>query len=587
MNERRRKLRRYANLLAPFKGTIALVFGLALISAGVNVVQPYLYRYAIDSIALSPGLGPDQRVQRLLGLFALMFGFIVLAFTATYISNYRSAILNYKVSARLRDRLLAHMLELPLGALVAMKSGGAAARLNQDTAAASQIVSRGLITPGVALVQVAVAVTMVFALNWRLSLAALLVIVPMGLASQRLAGRLRPLFVEIGRLANELAARSTEMFGGVRVARIYGREDSERRGYMRLYHKVALKTVDVRRRQMAIDTFTSLSFGLIQVVIISLGVYLVIRGQGTVGDVFAIVIYANRIMTPVDQVIQAYGQLQEDLAAMDRIFEVLDLRPDELERPGALPAPARVESVSFEGVGFSYNGSGRRALAGIDLHVPAGRTVALVGRSGAGKSTLTDLLARFYEPQEGAIRINGRDLRDIELKSYRRLFGLVQQDTFLFDGTVWENIAYGAPTASEADVIAAARRANAHEFVLALPNGYDTIIGERGVRLSGGQRQRLSMARAFLVDPEILILDEATSSLDTENEQAIQAAMKELLSNRTTFVIAHRLSTVREADTIVVLDEGCCRESGTHEELMARRGLYHEMVERQRAGAVA
>jgi ATP-binding cassette subfamily B protein/subfamily B ATP-binding cassette protein MsbA len=575
------ELRRYWPLVAPFRWTIVLLFVLALISASIMIVQPYLYHYAIDEIALRQDVPVGVRVRWLGYVLAVMMTFVGLSFLTNYYNAYKSASLNYLVTARLRHKLLRHMLTLPLHALVTMKTGGAVARLNQDTATVSQIISRALIAPGVAVLQVIVALAMVFTLNWRLSLAAMVIIVPIGVASHRLAKRLRPLFAEIGRLNNELSARSTELFGGVRVARIYRREAAERRGYMRMYHQVIRKTLEVRQRQMAIDSFTGVSFGLIQVVIVSLGVYLIIHGQATVGDIFAIVIYCNRIMGPVDQVIHAYQQLQEDFAAMDRLFEVLDMPPDTVERPDTYAAPGKVEGVTFQNVGFSYNGTKHKALSGIDLHIPGGRTVALVGRSGAGKSTFTDLLSRFYEPQEGAIYLNGRDVREIDLKSYRSLLGMVQQDTFLFDGTVRENIAYAVPRASDAQIVAAATRANAHEFIAPLPNGYDTVIGERGVKLSGGQRQRISMARAFLVDPEILILDEATSNLDTENEQVIQAAMKELFRNRTTFIIAHRLSTVTHADTIIVLDSGRIREVGTHDELTAQRGLYFEMIQRQ------
>jgi ATP-binding cassette subfamily B protein/subfamily B ATP-binding cassette protein MsbA len=581
MNDRRRHLWRYWNLVFPFKLDIAIVFVLSLVSAGVIVIQPYLYHYAIDEVAMKTSLTQDQRVVRLAYAFGAMIGFVTLSFASNYYSGLRTTALNYKVTARLRHRLLRHMLRLPLHALVTMKTGGAVARLNQDTTAASQVVNRALVGPGVAVVQIVVAVLMVFGLNWRLSLAAALVIIPMGVVSHRQGRKLRPLFAEIGKLGNELSARATEMFGGVRVARIYRREVAERRGYLKMYHNVIRKTMVVRRKQAATETFTGLSFGLIQVIIISLGVYLIIYNRATVGDIFAIVIYSNRIMMPVDTILQAYQHLQEDFATVDRIFEVFDMEPDKLDRPGATEAPSRVDRVAFRQVGFSYNGNNRKALTGIDLEIAGGSTVALVGRSGAGKSTFIDLLSRFYEPTEGAIYLNGRDLRDIELKSYRRLLGLVQQETFLFDGTVRENIAYAVPRATTHAIDIAATRANAHEFIAKLPRGYDTVIGERGVRLSGGQRQRISMARAFLVDPEILILDEATSNLDTENEQLIQLAMRELLRNRTTFIIAHRLSTVTHADTIVVLDEGRICEIGSHPELLSRQGLYYDMIERQ------
>ncbi len=278
----------------------------------------------------------------------------------------------------------------------------------------------------------------------------------------------------------------------------------------------------------------------------------------------------------------SFSELQRSLAATERVFEVLATEADKPDRVDARDAPAVVHEVRFEGVGFEYN-EGRPVVRDLDMVVAGGSVVALVGRSGAGKTTVTDLVARFHDPTQGRILVNGTDIRGYRLRTYRDLLALVQQDVFLFDGSVRDNIAYGRHSATAAEVENAARRANAHDFIMALPDGYETVVGERGVRLSGGQQQRLAIARAFLASPQILILDEATSNLDTESEQLIQAAMAELLAGRTTFVIAHRLSTVRRADLILLLDGGRVVERGTHDELMAARGAYHGMVVRQMA----
>jgi len=266
------------------------------------------------------------------------------------------------------------------------------------------------------------------------------------------------------------------------------------------------------------------------------------------------------------------------------VFEVLGMDDDKPDRPDARDAPRTVREIRFENVEFEYT-PGKPVVRDFDVTVPGGSVVALVGRSGAGKTTVTDLVARFHDPTRGRILLNGTDIRDFRLKTYRALLALVQQEVFLFDGSVRENIAYGRHDATDAEVEDAARRANAHEFIVRLPDGYDTFIGERGVKLSGGQRQRLAIARAILAAPQILILDEATSTLDTESEQLIQASMAALLAGRTTFVIAHRLSTVRRADLILLMEEGCVIERGTHEELMRARGAYHGMVLRQMESA--
>src|SRR5437899_7636311 len=265
---------------------------------------------------------------------------------------------------------------------------------------------------------------------------------------------------------------------------------------------------------------------------------------------------------------------------MERVFEVLAMDHDKPDRPDAREAPQIVHEIRFENVDFEYR-EGRPVVRDFTVEVPAGSVVALVGRSGAGKTTVTDLVARFHDPTKGRILVNGSDIRDFTLKSYRRLLAIVQQDVFLFDGSVRENIAYGRYDATDADIEDAAQRANAHEFIVKLPEQYETFVGERGVKLSGGQQQRLAIARAILASPQILILDEATSNLDTESEQLIQASMATLLAGRTTFVIAHRLSTIRRADMILLMDDGRITERGTHEELMNARGAYYGMVLRQ------
>jgi ATP-binding cassette subfamily B protein/subfamily B ATP-binding cassette protein MsbA len=290
--------------------------------------------------------------------------------------------------------------------------------------------------------------------------------------------------------------------------------------------------------------------------------------------------YTFLLLNPVWQIVNSFSELQRSLAATERVFEVLAMDDDKPDRPGAIDAPAKVDEIRFERVEFEYR-EGRPVLRDFSVVVPGGAAIALVGRSGAGKTTVTDLVARFHDPTRGRILLNGTDIRDYRLASYRDLLAIVQQDVFLFDGSVRDNIAYGRQDATDAEVEDAARRANAYEFIERLPERFDTWVGERGVKLSGGQQQRLAIARAVLASPQILILDEATSNLDTESEQLIQASMTALLAGRTTFVIAHRLSTVRRADLILLLEDGCITERGSHEQLMRARGAYHDMVLRQ------
>ena len=316
------------------------------------------------------------------------------------------------------------------------------------------------------------------------------------------------------------------------------------------------------------------------VAIVWYGGYLNLRGGASIGDIMAFQWYTFLLLNPVWSIVNSFSELQRSLAAMERVFEALAMEYDKPDQLEACDAPLLVNKIEFDRVEFEYR-EGRPVVSDFDVVAPGGSVVALVGRSGAGKTTVTDLVARFHDPTRGRILVNDRDIREFRLQSYRGLLAIVQQDVFLFDGSVRDNIAYGRIDATAAEVEDAAQRANAHEFILKLPEQYATLIGERGVKLSGGQQQRLAIARAILASPQILILDEATSNLDTESEQLIQASMATLLAGRTTFVIAHRLSTIRRANLILLMEEGRVLERGTHEELMSARGIYHGMVVRQ------
>jgi ATP-binding cassette, subfamily B, bacterial len=361
----------------------------------------------------------------------------------------------------------------------------------------------------------------------------------------------------------------------------FRREAREQRAFTVAHHTVIRKQVLITRMQRSVAMIWELILPLAQLTVLTYGGYLVVKGQTTIGVIFAFQGYVWRLLEPIIQISNSISETQRSLAATERVFELLEKPEEKPDVPDAVEAPKTVQEIQFEHVDFAYRPD-LTVIHDLNLKVPGGSVVALVGPSGAGKTTITDLVARFYDPTAGAIRVNGVDLRQMKLRSFRNLLGIVAQDVFLFDGTVRENIAYGRHGASDEEVLDAAKRANAHEFIEKLPEGYGTLIGERGVKLSGGQRQRLSIARALLADPKILILDEATSNLDTESEQLIQASIAELLKNRTTFVIAHRLSTITDADMIVVMDGGRVVELGAHDELMKNRAMYFEMVERQR-----
>jgi ATP-binding cassette subfamily B protein/subfamily B ATP-binding cassette protein MsbA len=461
-----------------------------------------------------------------------------------------------------------------------MKTGGILSRLTGDVDTTTGLLQLAVVSPALSVIRLIIAVIVLMTLNWKLALTALAVIPGIAVMSIAFSRRIRPIYRSLRSDAERIDGRVGETFSGIRVVRAFRGEVRELLDYLVGRHTVLRKELFAQRREMVVWAAWGLLLGAVNVVILWYGGYLNLMGNASVGDIMAFQWYTFLLLNPVWQIVNSFSELQRSMAATERVFEVLAMADDKPDRPEARPAPTEVREISFDRVSFEYR-EGVPVVRDLSVVVPTGTVVALVGRSGAGKTTVTDLVARFHDPTEGRILLNGTDIRDFQLKSYRDLLAIVQQDVFLFDGSVRDNIAYGRHAATDAEVFDAARRANAHEFIAALPEGYDTFIGERGVKLSGGQCQRLAIARAFLASPEILILDEATSNLDTESEQLIQRSMTELLAGRTTFVIAHRLSTIRRADLILLMEAGAVIERGTHDELMAARGGYYRMVLRQ------
>lgn len=577
------KLRYYWQWLSPYKRQIALVFGLALTAAMLGLVPPYATKLIIDRVLQAKdgslvAWGGKWRALHLAGGAVLLLILVQQAIEAN--RNYLVNLLNLRVLRRLQQRLFEHMIRLPLHILHKMKTGGIATRLSNDVDDVSGLVQMALITPGVAAFRVLATLLILVAIQWEMALVAIGILLPIVAINALWIRKLKPLHRSIRKDRGEVNARTVETFGGIPVVRVFGRERKEARDFATGQNLVVRKRLLTRLYYLAISTAWGTLVPLSSLLIIWYGGTQYLMKSLTIGEIVAFQMYVFQLMMPISQIVQSWSNTQLALAALDRTVDILQQSVDKPDRPDAVPAPSGPAAVTFDNVTFGYDPEAP-VLKDIDLHVEGGQTVALVGRSGAGKSTLTNLVARFYDPDRGAIRLGGIDLRDIQLESYRSLLGMVQQDVFLFDGTIRENIAYGRRGAPLEAIIGASRRANAHEFIEALPEGYDTLIGERGIRLSGGQKQRVSIARAILADPRILILDEATSNLDSESEQLIQASLVELLAGRTTFVIAHRLSTVTRADLIVVLDAGRVIETGNHQELVTANGVYREMLDRQ------
>ena len=583
-SKRRQYLREYVRWLWPHRWAVGFVFLLALVTASLQMIEPLFMRFIIDNVLLNAGLDREGRVSMLNlagGTFLLV---IILSNAVNLTRDYRQRLLNVHVMLSLRKSLFDRLLHLPLPKLWDMKTGGILSRLSGDVETTTGLLQMAIISPTISVIRLLIATGILLGLNWRLALMALAIIPGAMLMSFASARRIRPIYRAQRKDVERIDGRVGETFSGIRVVRAFGREMRELLEYMVGRHTVLRKELFAHRRELVLWTSWGLLVSGVNVIIIWYGGYLSIDGRASVGDIMSFQWYTFLLLNPVWNLVNSFSELQRSLAAMERVFDVLAMPADKPDRPDARPAPRIVHELEFEDVEFEYR-EGRPVVRDFHVRVKGGTVVALVGRSGAGKTTVTDLVARFHDPTRGRILVNGSDIREFTLKSYRDLLAIVQQDVFLFDGSVKDNIAYGKHDVTDAEIEDAARRANAHEFIDHLPERYDTFVGERGVKLSGGQQQRLAIARAILKGPQILILDEATSNLDTESEQLIQASMATLLAGRTTFVIAHRLSTIRQADVILLMEDGRILERGTHDTLMAARGMYYDMVTRQKLEA--
>ena len=578
--KRREYLHDYLRWLWPHRYAIAAFFLLALMTAGLEMIEPLFMRFIIDRVLLNTALDAPARLSRLNLAGAAFVGAILLSTGTRILKDYRQRLLNVRVMLTLRRSLFDRLLHLPLQKLYDMKTGGILSRLTGDVETTTGLLQMAVVSPTISLIRLVIAVIVLTTLNWRLALTALTIIPGVLVISFAFTKRIRPVYRSVRKDAEVIDGRVGEVFSGIRVVRAFARELRELGDYMLGRHTVLRKEMFANRRELVVWSSWGLLTAAVNVVIVWYGGYLNVRGRASIGDIMAFQWYTFLLMNPVWNIVNSFSELQRSLAAMERVFEVLSMAHDKPDLPDATDAPRVVNEIRCEDVQFEYR-EGHPVVRDFDVTVPGGSVVALVGRSGAGKTTVTDLVARFHDPTRGRILVNGTDIRQFRLGTYRALLAIVQQDVFLFDGSAHDNIAYGRKDAAAAEVEDAARRANAHEFVDRLPEKYETFIGERGVKLSGGQQQRLAIARAILASPQILILDEATSNLDTESEQLIQASMATLLAGRTTFVIAHRLSTVRRADLILLMEDGRIVERGTHEDLMSAQGTYYRMVRRQ------
>jgi ATP-binding cassette subfamily B protein len=573
--ERRRRLRGVAELLRPYRARVILALVSLVLATAASLAPPYLAKLAIDE-GITPG---DLGALNL--IVAAFIGAALLYWGATYLQTYLVGWVGQRALQDLRLRIFTHLQRQSIGFFSRRKTGVLISRLTNDVQALDQLVTDGVVTLFSATLTLIGTVVILLLLDVDLALVVFVATFPL-LATGSIAFR----YFSAGayRAVREKIANVTaylqETLSGVRVVRAFGQEPRHIERFAELneeHRKVNYKTVQLNASYFPGVEFLS-SVGT--AVILLYGGYQVIDGNVTVGVLVAFVGYLQSFFDPIQQLSNLYVTYQQGIAAIDKIFDLLDTEPDMQDKPGARDLGTIRGDIDFDGVCFSYAGpdcdmeESALALRDVTLHVEAGETLALVGETGAGKSTLAKLVARFYDPQRGAVRVDGVDLREVTQASLRRQLGIVPQEGFLFSGTVRENIEFGRPGASEIELIGAAKAVGAHDFIRALPDGYETDVGERGSRLSAGQRQLVALARALVADPRILVLDEATANVDVHAEVAIEAGLRKLLAGRTAIVIAHRLSTVMRADRIAVLHGGEVVEIGSHDELIEAGGAY-------------
>lgn len=571
---------------------LSLVLSLVTLTLGtvLSLIPPAATKFVVDNVlgdkplpAWLPGWVPDSPWSLLLTICGVVICISFVQISLHIWGRWHATRVSKLLQMSVRRKVIDHALRLPLHRVQELKAGGTASILRQDAGSVGDLVFGMLYNPWKAVIQLLGSLLVLAWVDWRLLLGALFLVPVIYFTHRTWIGRIRPQFKRVRAQREEVDAMATESFGGSRVVRAFSRQRAESNRIMRGNHLMGRQELYAWWWMRIIEIVWETIIPLASAGLLLYGGYRVLQGELTLGDLMMFLVYLLMLLGPLAVLAQSAASFQNSLAGLDRVLDLL-AEPREMSSKKSSTRIQRDDfcgNILFESVSFTYPKAEKAALTDVDLAIQPGETIALVGPSGAGKTTLCNLIARFYDPTKGRILMEGIDLRNIDVESYRRLIGIVEQDVFLFDGTVAANIAFADRSANMSDIRQAADIANATEFIESFTEKFDTVIGERGVKLSGGQRQRLAIARAVLADPRILIMDEATSNLDTESERLIQASLQILTRDRTCFIIAHRLSTIAHADRIIVLRDGRIVEIGTHHDLISKGGEYSEMVQMQ------
>ncbi|WP_423801305.1 ABC transporter ATP-binding protein [Neobacillus sp. SAB-20_R2A] len=575
-------IRRYLQFVKPYRWQIIATIFIGIIKFSIPLIIPILIQYVIDDIIGNHALSTDGKVHKLMLIMGVMLlVFVILRPPIEYYRQYYAQWTSNKVLYDIRNKMYKHIQKLSFKYYANTRAGEIISRVINDVEQTKTFVMTGLMNLWLDIATIIIAIVLMFSMNVKLTLVSILLFPLYAFSIRYFFGNLRNLTRRRSQALAEVQSYLHERVQGMPVIKSFAIEEYEQTQFDKqnknFLEKALQHTSWNAKSFSAVNTITDIA----PLIVIGYSAYLVIHHQLSLGTMVAFFAYIDKLYNPLRRLVNSSTTITQSFASMDRVFEFLDEKYDVVDAPDAVECGQVTGNINFENVSFAYNENEESVLKNINLQVKKGETIALVGMSGGGKSTLVSLIPRFYDVTNGRITLDGVDIRQFRVQSLRDKIGVVFQDNILFSESVKDNILLGKPESTEEEVFAAAKAANAHEFIQHLAEGYDTKVGERGVKLSGGQKQRVAIARVFLKNPPILILDEATSALDLESEHYIQEALEELAKDRTTFIVAHRLSTITHADRIILIEHGQIVESGTHDELMAKQGNYYKLFQVQ------